>query len=75
MVQNNSSNDVCDTYHLLLNQLKSASEELEVRKDEVLALRTQIIRAAQQKEAGRKRVMKEEACAADVSLHVLFSLC
>ncbi|KAM3845124.1 unconventional myosin-Vb isoform 2-T2 [Vipera latastei] len=55
VVQNNSSNDVCDTYHLLLNQLKSASEELEVRKDEVLALRTQIVRAAQQKEAGRKR--------------------
>uniref|UniRef100_A0A670ZR92 Myosin VB n=1 Tax=Pseudonaja textilis TaxID=8673 RepID=A0A670ZR92_PSETE len=53
VVRNNSSNDVHDTYNLLLNQLKSASEELEVRKDEVLILRTQIIRAAQQKDAGR----------------------
>ncbi|XP_013918012.1 PREDICTED: unconventional myosin-Vb, partial [Thamnophis sirtalis] len=53
VVQNNSSNDVHDTYNLLLNQLKSASEELEVRKEEVLILRTQIIKAAQQKDAGR----------------------
>ncbi|KAL7975988.1 hypothetical protein Chor_011756, partial [Crotalus horridus] len=55
VVQNNSSSDVHDSYHLLLNQLRSASEELEVRKEEVLGLRTQILRAAQQKDAGRNR--------------------
>uniref|UniRef100_A0A670ISY8 Myosin VB n=1 Tax=Podarcis muralis TaxID=64176 RepID=A0A670ISY8_PODMU len=53
VAQNNSSNDVHDSYSLLLNQLKSANEELEVRKEEVLILRTQIIKAAQQKDAGR----------------------
>ncbi|XP_061470342.1 unconventional myosin-Vb isoform X2 [Rhineura floridana] len=53
VAQNNSSNDVHDSYSLLLNQLKSANEELEVRKEEVLILRTQIIKAAQQKDSGR----------------------
>uniref|UniRef100_A0A8C8SNA2 Myosin VB n=1 Tax=Pelusios castaneus TaxID=367368 RepID=A0A8C8SNA2_9SAUR len=48
--QNNSSGDFQEGYSLLLNQLKSANEELEVRKEEVLILRTQIIKAAQQKE-------------------------
>ncbi|KAF4803805.1 Unconventional myosin-Vb [Turdus rufiventris] len=48
--QINSSNDVQDSYNLLLNQLKSANEELEVRKEEVLILRSQIMKAAQQKE-------------------------
>ncbi|XP_063277517.1 unconventional myosin-Vb isoform X2 [Prinia subflava] len=51
--QNNSSNDVQDSYNLLLNQLKSANEELEVRKEEVLILRSQIMKAAQQKETGK----------------------
>ncbi|XP_051497587.1 unconventional myosin-Vb-like isoform X1 [Apus apus] len=51
--QNNSSSDIQDSYNLLLNQLKSASEELEVRKEEVLILRTQIMKAAQQKEMGK----------------------
>ncbi|KAF2982046.1 hypothetical protein EK904_000252 [Melospiza melodia maxima] len=51
--QNNSSNDVQDGYNLLLNQLKSANEELEVRKEEVLILRSQIMKAAQQKETGK----------------------
>ncbi|KAM9167503.1 unconventional myosin-Vb-like [Mergus octosetaceus] len=51
--QNNSSNDVQDSYNLLLNQLKSANEELEVRKEEVLILRSQIMKAAQQKEPGK----------------------
>uniref|UniRef100_A0A8C3NQ89 Uncharacterized protein n=1 Tax=Geospiza parvula TaxID=87175 RepID=A0A8C3NQ89_GEOPR len=50
--QNNSSNDVQDSYNLLLNQLKLANEELEVRKEEVLILRSQIMKAAQQKETG-----------------------
>ncbi|XP_072849042.2 unconventional myosin-Vb isoform X2 [Pogona vitticeps] len=53
VAHNNSSNDVHDSYSLLLNQLKSANEELEVRKEEVLILRTQIIKAAQQKDAGK----------------------
>ncbi|XP_071989360.1 unconventional myosin-Vb isoform X2 [Engystomops pustulosus] len=38
-------------YTLLLNQLKSALEELEVRKEEVLNLRTQIVNSAQQKDS------------------------
>uniref|UniRef100_A0A8B9VR94 Myosin VB n=1 Tax=Anas zonorhyncha TaxID=75864 RepID=A0A8B9VR94_9AVES len=54
--QNNSSNDVQDSYNLLLNQLKSANEELEVRKEEVLILRSQIMKAAQQKEPGKNTV-------------------
>lgn len=54
--QNNSSNDVQDSYNLLLNQLKSANEELEVRKEEVLILRSQIMKAAQQKETGKNMV-------------------
>ncbi|XP_063816428.1 unconventional myosin-Vb isoform X1 [Pseudophryne corroboree] len=45
-------------YTLLLNQLKSANEELEVRKEEVLILRTQIVNAAQQKD-GEKDVDSE----------------
>ncbi|KAM6302570.1 unconventional myosin-Vb [Podargus strigoides] len=51
--QNNSSNVIQDNYNLLLNQLKSANEELEVRKEEVLILRSQIMKAAQQKESGK----------------------
>ncbi|XP_053159330.1 unconventional myosin-Vb isoform X2 [Hemicordylus capensis] len=58
VAQNNSSNDVQDSYSLLLNQLKSANEELEVRKEEVLILRTQIIKAAQQKDSGRNMESK-----------------
>ncbi|XP_051825591.1 unconventional myosin-Vb [Antechinus flavipes] len=52
-MQNNSTHDVQDSYTLLLNQLKSANEELEVRKEEVLILRTQIVSADQRKHAGR----------------------
>ncbi|KAG8456838.1 hypothetical protein GDO86_002574 [Hymenochirus boettgeri] len=37
-------------FSMLLNQLKSAHEELEVRKEEVLMLRTQIVKASQPKE-------------------------
>lgn len=48
-----------DSYNLLLNQLKSANEELEVRKEEVLILRSQIMKAAQQKEM-RKNMVKEK---------------
>ncbi|XP_068960428.1 unconventional myosin-Vb isoform X1 [Petaurus breviceps papuanus] len=52
-MQNNSTHEVQDSYALLLNQLKSANEELEVRKEEVLILRTQIVSADQRKHAGR----------------------
>ncbi|XP_044537539.1 unconventional myosin-Vb [Gracilinanus agilis] len=51
--QNDSNHEVQDSYALLLNQLKSANEELEVRKEEVLILRTQIVSADQRKHAGK----------------------
>ncbi|KAK2094364.1 Unconventional myosin-Vb [Saguinus oedipus] len=51
--QNNSSHGSPDSYSLLLNQLKLAHEELEVRKEEVLILRTQIVSADQRRLAGR----------------------
>ncbi|XP_036259538.1 unconventional myosin-Vb [Molothrus ater] len=57
----NDSNDVQDGYNLLLNQLKSANEELEVRKEEVLILRSQIMKAAQQKETGKNMVKERES--------------
>ncbi|XP_054253634.1 unconventional myosin-Vb [Indicator indicator] len=63
--QNNSSNDVQDTYSLLLNQLKAANEELEVRKEEVLILRAQIMKAAQQKE--KNMVTKREGITTNTS--------
>uniref|UniRef100_UPI00398F3F39 unconventional myosin-Vb n=1 Tax=Pristiophorus japonicus TaxID=55135 RepID=UPI00398F3F39 len=44
------TNDMENAYSVLLNQLKVANEELEVRKEEVLMLRTQIVNAAHQKE-------------------------
>ncbi|XP_069043010.1 unconventional myosin-Vb isoform X1 [Lepisosteus oculatus] len=52
--QNNSSNELQESYNLLLNQLKAANEELEVRKEEVLILRTQIVSSAQQKEPDKR---------------------
>lgn len=45
--QNNSSNELQDSYNLLLSQLKAANEELDARKEEVLILRTQIVSTAQ----------------------------
>ncbi|XP_031658377.1 unconventional myosin-Vb isoform X1 [Oncorhynchus kisutch] len=48
--KNSSSNELQDGYNLLLGQLKAANEELDVRKEEVLILRSQIVTAAQQKE-------------------------
>ncbi|XP_034402698.1 unconventional myosin-Vb isoform X1 [Cyclopterus lumpus] len=48
--QNDSSNELQDGYNLLLSQLRSANEELDGRKEEVLILRTQIVSAAQQQE-------------------------
>ncbi|XP_014395191.1 PREDICTED: unconventional myosin-Vb isoform X3 [Myotis brandtii] len=42
-----------DGYGLLLNQLRLANEELEVRKEEVLILRTQIVSADQRRLAGK----------------------
>ncbi|KAM4807530.1 unconventional myosin-Vb isoform 2-T2 [Rhinophrynus dorsalis] len=43
-------------FTLLLNQLKSAHEELDVRKEEVLILRTQIVNASQQKDIEKTQV-------------------
>lgn len=45
--QNNSSNELQDSYNLLLSQLKAANEELDARKEEVIILRTQIVSTAQ----------------------------
>ncbi|XP_046723178.1 unconventional myosin-Vb isoform X2 [Silurus meridionalis] len=41
--ENCSSNELQDSYNVLLNQLKAANEELDVRKEEVLLLKTQIV--------------------------------
>ncbi|XP_056370111.1 unconventional myosin-Vb [Oenanthe melanoleuca] len=65
--QSNSSSDVQDSYSLLLNQLKSANEELEVRKEEVLILRSQIMKAAQQKETGKNMVKEKESISHNAS--------
>ncbi|XP_069885270.1 unconventional myosin-Vb isoform X3 [Dipodomys merriami] len=51
--QNNSTHSSPDSYNLLLNQLKLTNEELEVRKEEVLILRTQIMSADQRRLAGK----------------------
>lgn len=56
--QNNSSHSSPDSYSLLLNQLKLANEELEVRKEEVLILRTQIVNADQRRLAGKNMVKR-----------------
>uniref|UniRef100_A0A673NHT8 Unconventional myosin-Vb-like n=1 Tax=Sinocyclocheilus rhinocerous TaxID=307959 RepID=A0A673NHT8_9TELE len=47
---NNSSNELQEGYNLLLNQLKAANEELDVRKEEVLMLKTQIVNSTRQSE-------------------------
>ncbi|ELK05618.1 Myosin-Vb [Pteropus alecto] len=51
--QNNSTHSSPDSYNLLLNQLRLANEELEVRKEEVLILRTQIVSADQRRLAAK----------------------
>uniref|UniRef100_A0A672LS11 Unconventional myosin-Vb n=1 Tax=Sinocyclocheilus grahami TaxID=75366 RepID=A0A672LS11_SINGR len=48
--ENNSSNELQEGYNLLLNQLKAANEELDVRKEEVLMLKTQIVNSTRQSE-------------------------
>ncbi|XP_040013447.1 unconventional myosin-Vb isoform X6 [Xiphias gladius] len=48
--QNSSSNELQDSYNLLISQLKAANEELDARKEEVLILRTQIVSTAQLQE-------------------------
>ncbi|XP_034752942.1 unconventional myosin-Vb-like [Etheostoma cragini] len=52
--QSDSSNELQDSYNLLLSQLKSANEELDARKEEVLILRTQIVSAAQLREDSQR---------------------
>ncbi|MEQ2204127.1 hypothetical protein XENOCAPTIV_008351, partial [Xenoophorus captivus] len=54
--QDSSSNEVQDSYNLLLSQLKAASEELDARKEEVLILRTQIVSNAQLQEKSERIV-------------------
>ncbi|KAG5272054.1 hypothetical protein AALO_G00161170 [Alosa alosa] len=44
----NDSNELQEGYNLLLSQLRAANEELEVRKEEVLILRTQIVTSSKQ---------------------------
>lgn len=48
--ENSSSNELQDGYNLLLSQLKAANEELDVRKEEVLMLKTQIVNSTRQSE-------------------------
>ncbi|XP_026794401.1 unconventional myosin-Vb isoform X1 [Pangasianodon hypophthalmus] len=45
-----SSNELQDSYNVLLNQLKAANEELDIRKEEVLMLKTQIVSTAKPSE-------------------------
>nr|AAA37655.1 L-glutamate decarboxylase [Mus musculus] len=52
-MQDNSTHSSPDSYSLLLNQLKLANEELEVRKEEALILRTQIMNADQRRLSGK----------------------
>ncbi|TRZ02177.1 hypothetical protein DNTS_017013, partial [Danionella cerebrum] len=47
---NSSSIEIQDSYNLLLNQLKGANEELDVRKEEVLLLKAQIVKTNKQSE-------------------------
>ncbi|XP_065142955.1 unconventional myosin-Vb isoform X1 [Paramisgurnus dabryanus] len=48
--ENSSPNELQEGYSVLLNQLKEANEELEVRKEEVLMLKTQIVNTTKQLE-------------------------
>uniref|UniRef100_A0AAY4CN59 Myosin VB n=1 Tax=Denticeps clupeoides TaxID=299321 RepID=A0AAY4CN59_9TELE len=78
--EGNSSNELQESYSLLLGQLKAANEELEVRKEEVLVLRTQIVSNSKQTETSnhidsvsawtknKKPVDNEEALQADHEL-------
>lgn len=54
--QNDAAHSSPDGYGLLLSQLRRAHEELEVRKEEVLILRTQIVSADQRRLAGKSAV-------------------
>lgn len=56
-MQTSSPYGSTDGYSLLLDQLRLANEELEVRKEEVLILRTQIVSSDQRRHAGRSTVM------------------
>lgn len=56
--ESSSTHGSPDSYSLLLNQLKLANEELEVRKEEVLILRTQIVSADQRRLTGKSTVTR-----------------
>lgn len=62
-MQDNATHSSPDSYSLLLNQLKLANEELEVRKEEVLILRTQIMNADQRRLSGKNMVIRVAALA------------
>uniref|UniRef100_A0A3Q3BIG0 Myosin VB n=1 Tax=Kryptolebias marmoratus TaxID=37003 RepID=A0A3Q3BIG0_KRYMA len=55
-LQDDASNEQQDSYNLLLSQLKSANEELDARKEEVLILKTQIVSSAQLQEKSQNPV-------------------
>ncbi|XP_038136448.1 unconventional myosin-Vb isoform X3 [Cyprinodon tularosa] len=52
--QDSSSNELQDSYNLLLSQLRAANEELDARKEEVLILRTQIVSNVQLQEQSER---------------------
>ncbi|XP_062867127.1 unconventional myosin-Vb [Trichomycterus rosablanca] len=69
--ENSTSNEQQDSFNVLLSQLKAATEELDVRKEEVLMLKTQIVSSTKPSESsnhinsndwdsGKKPVGKEE---------------
>lgn len=54
--QNDSTGELQDGYNQLVSQLKSANEELDARKEEVLILRTQIVSSARRLEQSEQTV-------------------
>ncbi|XP_030623904.1 unconventional myosin-Vb [Chanos chanos] len=48
--EGNASNELQESYNLLLGQFKAANEELEIRKEEVLMLKAQVLRSTKQSE-------------------------
>ncbi|XP_053334559.1 unconventional myosin-Vb isoform X1 [Clarias gariepinus] len=57
--ENCSSNELQDSYSVLLNQLKAANEELDVRKEEVLMLKTQIVSTPKPSESKGQIISKD----------------
>ncbi|KAK0150594.1 Unconventional myosin-Vb [Merluccius polli] len=55
-----TSNELQESYKLLLNQLKEANEELDIRKEEVILLRTQIVSGSPRPEQNGHIVVCEQ---------------